>query len=249
MTFKSYSAKFPGAVLEHPSITAKRKQTLENMIKRYGVEKGQHRWQIYCNRQAETNSFEYMSQQHGMTKKEFDQFNKNKIKKALRQTRINNNFNNGPKIKQPHERISEYKSFREFIMSEYNWTSDDYEYYKDENRIEANKFGNYSNISQELFWNIYEFLPPAKKDEALFAENYGEYKLVTNGRYYKFDFLLGDKIIEFDCKYWHDPEKDKFRDELTNSFGFTILRVNYIDYKENPLKVLRKCLNYLENEN
>ena len=50
--------------------------TLKNLIKRYGEEEGNKRWEEYCNRQAETKSWDYMVEHYGETKAR--EINKNK---------------------------------------------------------------------------------------------------------------------------------------------------------------------------
>ena len=52
--------------------------TKECMIKKYGEEEGQKRWDNYCKRQSETNTFEYKHKKYGWTKKQFDAYNKSR---------------------------------------------------------------------------------------------------------------------------------------------------------------------------
>jgi hypothetical protein len=78
MNFSDYFAKYPNCLIEHPSITDSRKQTLSNMILRYGEEEGLIRWESYCNRQAETNTFQYKNKVYGMSEEEFKQYNKSR---------------------------------------------------------------------------------------------------------------------------------------------------------------------------
>jgi len=47
-------------------------------IKKYGKEEGTKRWNEYCKKQAETNTFEYKSKKYGMTLEEFNSFNKSR---------------------------------------------------------------------------------------------------------------------------------------------------------------------------
>lgn len=49
--------------------------TLETMIKKYGKKEGQKRWDTYCKRQSETNTFEYKQKTYGWTKEQFDEYN------------------------------------------------------------------------------------------------------------------------------------------------------------------------------
>lgn len=44
----------------------------------YGHTEGQKRWESYVKRQAETNTLEYKSKKYGMTKEEFDLYNKSR---------------------------------------------------------------------------------------------------------------------------------------------------------------------------
>lgn len=52
--------------------------TLEAMILKYGEEKGRKKWDAYCKRQAETNTFEYKQKTYGWTKEQFDEYNKSR---------------------------------------------------------------------------------------------------------------------------------------------------------------------------
>ena len=44
-------------------------------IKRYGEVEGKKRWNEYCSKQAEKNTFEFKHKKYGMTKEDFDTFN------------------------------------------------------------------------------------------------------------------------------------------------------------------------------
>ena len=49
--------------------------TLEHMIKKYGEEEGRKKWDSYCKKQAETNTFEYKQKMYGWTREQFDEYN------------------------------------------------------------------------------------------------------------------------------------------------------------------------------
>ena len=55
-----------------------RKVTLEKMIASYGIEEGKRRFEHYRALQAETNTFEYKQKKFGMTREEFDKYNKSR---------------------------------------------------------------------------------------------------------------------------------------------------------------------------
>ena len=52
--------------------------TKEKMINKYGEEEGNKRWEKYCKRQSETNTFEYKQKTYGWTEEEFKKFNKSR---------------------------------------------------------------------------------------------------------------------------------------------------------------------------
>lgn len=53
-------------------------RTKEKTIIYYGKKLGNEKWDAYCNRQSETNTFEYKQKTYGMTKEEFEQYNKSR---------------------------------------------------------------------------------------------------------------------------------------------------------------------------
>ena len=128
---------------------------------------------------------------------------------------------------------------------------------------------NYSKVSQELFWEIYNKI---KKDykEIYFAtlnnemidksgKNH-EYKVPTINSYKKLDFYVKDinKAIEFQGTYWHSerntrdnfsPEKDIIREkQIIDSIGCKILNIKEQDFYKNKQKTIQECLNFLTNE-
>lgn len=52
--------------------------TKESMIRKWGLEKGEQKWNNYCQKQSLTNSFEYKKQKYCWTKDQFNEFNKNR---------------------------------------------------------------------------------------------------------------------------------------------------------------------------
>lgn len=113
------------------------------------------------------------------------------------------------------------------------------------------KKNRYSGISQSLFWSINDKMINNK--DVYFQEKTGEYYIIIPDKY-KFDsniifvdFKFGNKIIEYDGKYWHDPEKDLIRDNILKDLGFEVLRVSSDEYSRNNKseKVIDKCLKFI----
>jgi hypothetical protein len=78
ITYNEYFNLFPDATIETPDVTVKRKQTLENMILRYGEIEGTKKWNSYINKQSITNTYEYKKEKYGWDKITFDQYNKSR---------------------------------------------------------------------------------------------------------------------------------------------------------------------------
>jgi very-short-patch-repair endonuclease len=124
----------------------------------------------------------------------------------------------------------------------------------------------FSEISQELFWLIFEKLDDNKKDNIYFAQlspnkfkdisgvNY-EYtiKLATRALLPDFLDIKTKKIIEFDGTYWHGKHKIKYpnrlrddvRDELLMAEGYQVLHIKEEEYKKSPNFIVNTCLEFL----
>ena len=125
---------------------------------------------------------------------------------------------------------------------------------------------NYSKISQDLFWKIYNTLPEKLKKSTYFATNDGgncntkknkEWLQRTETSFVKFDFYIEvlNRVIEFDGDYWHGESRgnvtrDKLREEsiIKQNKGVQILHVKECDYNTNPTNIIQRCLDFLEKE-
>ena len=105
----------------------------------------------------------------------------------------------------------------------------------------------YSKSSQKLFKLL-------NLRDSYYAENNKEWmifldendKRILNQNVIYVDFRYKNKIIEYDCDYWHNTENDKKRDMILKEKGFEILRINHEEYMSNPKMVVKKCLNFLK---
>lgn len=121
----------------------------------------------------------------------------------------------------------------------------------------------YSNISQELFWKLYEnikndykeiYFATLDKNTKEYTEINNEYFVNRNHGCYFLDFYINDnnKVIEFDGDYWHGEargniERDNLREKELTNMGFIIKRVKERDYNENPEKVIQECVEFIKS--
>lgn len=119
---------------------------------------------------------------------------------------------------------------------------------------------NFSKISQILFWEVFRGLKT--KSDIYFAtllngneDKSGannEYVLMMEPKSIKPDFYHepSKSIIEFDGDYWHgekrgNKKRDADRDATLIKEGFRILHIRERDYKADPIKIVKDCVEFL----
>ena len=133
-------------------------------------------------------------------------------------------------------------------------------------------FGNYSKISQEVFWKIYNQLSKKLQGKTYFAELNHEFGKANKPKSYMYDFVISSLklCIEYNGDMWHanpniykeDDCPNPFRKDLTSkeiwnydkkkfdvleNIGFKMLIVWESEYKENPDKIIKNCLHFINN--
>lgn len=126
--------------------------------------------------------------------------------------------------------------------------------------------GNYSKISQDLFWKIFDRLTDGEKKQSKFATLSSDGNRDCTGRNheqvienYRVDFILRNKIIEFDGDYWHSNKnsysakntnktRDEIRDSKLQTLGYSIFRVREHQYKSDSQKVINECICFLTTQ-
>lgn len=159
----------------------------------------------------------------------------------------------------------EYENYNKFTVNSKAWYQNKYGEIEGLNKyitVTLNRVHNinnlkskkYSNISQSLFWKIYNNLNN-KEQSYVFFKLLNKEQLFINkneGRFFFADFTFKNKIIEYDGKYWHpkDNEKDIIRNKTYKSLGYEVLILNEDDYSDTNESddTLQKCLKFLRNE-
>jgi very-short-patch-repair endonuclease len=126
---------------------------------------------------------------------------------------------------------------------------------------------NYSNVSQELFWQVHENIKNDYKEihfatilngEKVSDGSNNEYRVKTSATVRSLDFYIKDvnKVIEFNGYYWHgaknkhyDETRDKQRSEELKNLGLNVFIVNELDYYANKSKIVEDCINFIKNGN
>jgi hypothetical protein len=213
-----------------------RKVTLENMIKKYGLEKGTEKWEQYKQRQAYSNSFEYKQKRYGWTLEQYEAYNQtrastkeNFIKRHGKEegTRLWNEY----RKKQSYAGVTEeyfvekygeaegVKKFKEVCSQKSNTLDSFIKKYGEIigtekwNRL-SEKRATYkiqSNLANELFEELLKRLPTERHINIFFDSKNHEYFFAKKGVKTIFvDFYdsATKKVIEFAGDYWHgNPQK------------------------------------------
>ena len=176
--------------------------TEDHMIEKYGEIKGKKKWDEYCKRQAETNTFEYKKQKYGWDEKEFKDYN-------LSRSCTLNNF-----IRRYGE-IEGKKKWDEYCKRQAETKSWDYmvEHFGEEKakdiikqRLTGINNSGFSKISQELFRELDKYLCP--KYNTFYASKNYEIEKQINNSIYKLDYFIEELniCIEFNGSIFHaDP--------------------------------------------
>lgn len=122
---------------------------------------------------------------------------------------------------------------------------------------------NYSKISQELFWNLYDEIKNKYRKIYFASLNKGicdysknrEYRIETKNSFRLLDFYIEDinKCIEFDGTYWHgvigrgniSRDECRMNDILDVNPNIVIFRVKEFDYNKDKEKVIQDCLEFI----
>ena len=126
------------------------------------------------------------------------------------------------------------------------------------------KKSNFSKISQELYWRVYNLIEnksnikfaTLKNDKRDDSGSNNEYRLhFIDDSMILPDFinLNSKKIIEFDGVYYHrntseNIKREKERDNKIYKNGYDVLHINENDYKQNPETVVKRCITFLKND-
>lgn len=219
--------------------------TLRRMVTFYGKESGSKKWDEYCKRQSVTNTFEYKTSVHGMTRKEFDEYNR-----ARASTLDNFVKRHGAEVgavlwgEYCKRQAVAGISLDYFIEK----TGSEEEGRKEYDRVKGSKshtlenyqkrFGNeraleklieyyerksckfVSKVSQKLFWALYERLPEDLKRTVYFGElnkEFGKWNQIS-GSFNYYDFVISGLkyCVEFNGDYYHaNPTNYQTGDEIS----------------------------------
>ncbi len=186
--------------------------TESNLIKKWGEEVGRKKWESYCKKQSETNTFEYKREKYGWTKEKFDDYNKSRSV-TLENLVKRHGEEKGLNMWKEYCDKQKYSTTIEYFLEKHG-EERGREIYENFCKKRMFEFG-YSNISQELFKKLDENLKEKTQYYLKGGEKIFFYKDKSGVFEYYLDFYISDmKIgIEFNGDMWHaNPRKYKSND-------------------------------------
>jgi hypothetical protein len=226
------------------SIHKKGGSSKEKMLIMYEKEVALIRWDSYCKKQAEVNSFEYKQKKYGMTREEFNSYNKSRSTTKKNFIRRHGEIEGSKKWDEYCKRQAYAGCSKEYFIEKYGKEEGSQRWlelnekkkqnlnnfikrYGEKEGIEryeiyiSRPFGAYSLISQELFWKIFERLPKHIQNKCYFAELNKEYGKLSSNGYYKFDFCISSLkyIIEFNGTLYHGDYRNFSPDDIPPTRG------------------------------
>ena len=193
----------------------------------FGDEEGLKRWERYRTSQSVTNTFEYKNQKYGITKEEFDIYNKSRASTLA--NRIEKYGNDGGLVK-----WNEYCDRQSFTNSEEHLGTERFnavnrlkshtyevylERYGDESLAEEKLYAYYDKISSTMGYSkksqiLFDMLLCDNlfiNTKSYYATKNKEYGILDkpNNRYCKYDFVCLDYMfgIEFQGDHYHGNPK------------------------------------------
>jgi len=248
-TLEYKQKKYGWTEKEFDNFNKSRATTLDVMVKKYGKELGNQKFQEYCEKQSYTNTLEYFEEKHGKDGRiKWQEYNK---KKAL-------NLENFIKKYGKEVGVNKFLSYRKK---------------QGERLANQSKIG-VSPISQELFLAIYDEIKSIS-NKIYFSDLNKEFHRYdqTNDKNYFYDFVISDIrfAIEFNGEHchpnreilsekewltWKNPWtgeladecfiKDKRKIECLTEKDFFVKIVWCSDYINNKQKIVRECINEIK---
>lgn len=210
--------------------------TEQSLIRKHGDLVGKEKWQEYCKKQSETNSFEYKKSKYNWTKEQFDIFNKSR---AVTLENLQNKYGEtvGQEVYDNYTYLQSYKKSYQYMVDTFGidkaneinkskaLTLENYVKRLGETEgliqyeIAINNHKNYfSKISQEFFNKLDEII--AKKYTTYYASKNNEYGVNLGNIYVRLDYFILELnlCIEFNGTYFHGDPRIFNENEFPNPF-------------------------------
>lgn len=235
--------------------------TEQSLIRKYGNLIGKEKWQEYCKKQSETNSFEYKKSKYNWTKEQFNEFNKSRAV-TLKNLKIKYGEILGQEVYDNYTYLQSYKKSYQYMVDTFGidkaneinkskaLTLENYIKRLGETEgliqyeIAINNHKNYfSKISQEFFNKIDEII--SKKYTTYYATKNNEYGVNLGNSYVRLDYFILELnlCIEFNGTYFHADPNFFNENDHPNPFNKKVTAKEIWENDKNRYKLLKETKN------
>jgi hypothetical protein len=213
--------------------------TLDKFIKSYGEEKGKLKWKKYCDRQSETNKFEYKKSKYGWTKEDFNTYNKSRAVTLENLVKRHGEIK-GLKIWQDYVEKQILTKSKEYYIHKYGEDK-----WKEMNKNKAQTLENFikrygdkrafekyneylkkrsslpASKSSQFFFSSLDKILSTKYTTYFYEKNGKEFgKLLSTGRYVYLDYFIKELNlnIEYNGDVFHANPKIYKKNDKPNPF-------------------------------
>jgi len=235
--------------------------TKETMIRKWGEKDGVKRWNDYCNKQAETNTFKYKKKKYNWSEEDFKQFNKSR---GVTLENLQNKYGEelGKQYFEDYVNKQKLTKSKEYMIKKYGEEKTNQinqskaltlknfinKYGKDEGlkqyEIMLNKHHNfYSKISQKFFNELDKYL--GNKYTTYYANKNGEYGINLIDSYIRLDYFILELnlCIEFNGTYYHGDPRIFKADDYPNPHNKVTTAKQIWENDNNRYKLLKEIRN------
>lgn len=227
-----YKKAYPNAMTVSPEMAKKTAVTLVNLVAKYGEEEGKLRWNAYCDKQAESNKFDYKQKKYGWTKEQFDEYNSSRAQ-TLEKMIARHGETEGSRRWLEYCDKQAYTNTLRYFIEKYGYAAG-LKKYKEVNKGKAktlnpkllaenlgiaiedaieiiltrgsNNGATWGSKLEKEFTEQLEDSLGEKLEYTTFSKPYGKWSH-ENQTYVIYDIKHKDCIIEFNGDYWHANPK------------------------------------------
>lgn len=235
--------------------------TKESLINKWGKTEGIKRWNKYCKKQSETNTFKYKKKKYNWSKADFDKFNQSRAV-TLENLQNKYGYELGKQYFEDYVNKQKLTKSKEYMIEKYGEEKTNQinqskaltlknfiHKYGDEEGLKQyelmlNKHHNfYSKISQKFFNELDKYL--SKKYTTYYATKNNEYGVNLINTYIRLDYFILELnlCIEFNGTYYHGDPKIFNENDYPNPHDKTITAKQMWESDNNRYKLLKELRN------
>ncbi len=228
------------AVLERERYNKKSVPTLENMILKYGNYEGAKRWEIYRQKQAYTNSFEYKREKYGWSLEDWKNYNKSRGVIGEKNGNYGSSYYEVWVEKYGKDEADRMNAEVSKLKARNGELNGNYNRKKSSEEIEKMRKSAIERVIRQgtcVAYNpssipIIENYGKENGYNFIHAENGGEYQIPNTTFFVDGYDKSNNVVIEFDEKY-HLSEKQKVKDIQRQDMVGKLLKCKFIRIDEN----------------